>query len=157
MEIKFNTKWKKSKQKRKKTKYRLNAPLHIKHKFLSANLSKALRTKYGRRSFPVRKGDNVKVMRGKFKGKAGKIIDVNLKRLKVSVENLQTQKKDGTKVQIFFLPSNLQIQELNLDDKKRIKALGKNKKPEAEEKTEEKKQDKKKIKHEEKEDVSKKK
>lgn len=123
MKKKFSTKWKSSKQVRKQRKYLANAPLHIRHKLMSANLSKALRQKYSRKSFPVRKGDNVKVMRGKFKGKTGKINNINLKKLRVSIEGLQTQKKDGTKINVYFKPSKIQIQELVLEDKKRIKAL----------------------------------
>jgi len=121
MKQKFSTKWIASKQKRKQRKYLANAPLHIKHKLMGSNLSKILRKKHGKRSFPIRKGDNVKVMRGKFKGKTGKINKVDLMKLRVSVEGLQTQKKDGTKVEVYFKPSNLQIQELILDDKKRMK------------------------------------
>jgi len=119
MKQKFSTKWKASKQVRKQRKYRANAPLHLRHKLISANLSKDLRKRYSRRSFPLRKNDTVKVMRGKFRGKSGKINKVDLKKLKVSIEGLQIQKKDGTKIQSWFVPSNLQIQELILDDKER--------------------------------------
>lgn len=125
MKQKFSTNWIGSKQVRKQRKYRVNAPLHIRHKLLSANLKKELREKYKRRSFPLRKSDTVKVMRGKFKKKTGKISSVNLKKLKVSVEGIQIQKKDGTKVNVYFDPSNLQIIELNMEDKERIKSLEK--------------------------------
>jgi len=128
MKKKFSTKWESSVQKRKQRKYIANAPLHIRHRLISANLSKELRKKYKRRSFPLRKGDNVKVMRGKFKGKTGKISEVDLRKLRVKIEGLQIQKRDGSKVNVYFEPSNLQIQELNLEDKKRILALEKNKK-----------------------------
>ena len=124
----FSVKWKASKQKRKQVKYRANAPLHIKHKFMGANLSKELRKKYSRRSFSLRKGDNAKIMRGKFRGKTGKINEVDLKRLRVSIEGIQKQKKDGTKINVYFYPSNLQIQELDLEDKERIKKLESKKK-----------------------------
>jgi len=123
MKKKFSKKWKASRQKRKQIKYRVNAPLHLRKKFISANLSKELRKKYEKRSFPLRKGDVVKVMRGKFKGKTGKVSEVDLKRLGVSIEGIQRQKRDGTKVNVYFNPSNLQIQELMLEDKKREKAL----------------------------------
>lgn len=122
----FSSSWIASKQKRKQIKYRENAPLHIRHKLMSANLSKELRKKYSKRSFPVRKGDKVKIMRGKFSGKEGKINKVDLKRLRVSIEGIQMQKKDGTKVNVYFDPSKLQIQELNLEDKKRLGAIQKN-------------------------------
>jgi len=136
MKQKFSTKWKASKQPRKQRKYLANAPLHIKRKMLSANLDKILRKKYGRRSFPLRKGDTVKVMRGKFKKKSGKIVGVDIKRGYVAVEGMQITKKDGTKINVKFNPSNLQIKELNLDDKKRLKALQKGKIEESKKKAE---------------------
>lgn len=126
MKKKFSVEWNSSKQPRKQRKYRANAPLHIKHTFMSANLAKLLRKKYNKRSFELKEGDMVKVMRGKFKTKTGKISIVNLKKLKVTIEGIQTQKKDGTKINVFFHPSNLQITELNLGDKEREKALNRN-------------------------------
>ena len=64
-------------------------------------------------------------MSGKFKGKTGKISILNLKKFRVSIEGLQIQKKEGTKVNVNFHPSKLQIQELNLDDKRRVEKLNK--------------------------------
>lgn len=122
MEKKFSIKWQGSKQPRKQRKFLANAPLHIKHKFLSANLSKDLRKKYGKRSLPLRKGDEVLVMRGSFRKKRAKIVEVNLKKSKVILENIQRTKKDGTKVAVSFSPSSVQIQTLSLDDKKRLKS-----------------------------------
>ena len=121
MKSEFSTSWISSRQPRKQRKYRYNAPLHIKHKFLSANLSKQLRKQHSKRALPVRKGDEVLVMRGSFKKKRAKIIEVNMKLTKVALENIQRAKKDGTKVSVYFHPSSLQIQTLNMDDKKRIK------------------------------------
>lgn len=140
MKKKFSKAWKASSQSRKQRKYRANAPLHIRSKMLAANLSKALREKYKKRSFALRKGDNVKIMKGEFKGKTGKIGSIDLQKIKVAIEGIQKTKKDGTKVNVIFDPSNLQIQDLNLDDKMRIKRLrGKekdtgNKKPKEEKK-----------------------
>mgnify|MGYP001567222221 CR=1 FL=1 len=123
MKQKFSTKWKASRQPRKQRKYRFNAPLHILHKFIHANLSKELRKKYGKRSIALRKDDKVKIMRGEFKGKTGKISAIDLKNLKIAIEGMQKSKKEGSKVNVYFHPSNLQIQELNLDDKKRRESL----------------------------------
>jgi large subunit ribosomal protein L24 len=136
MKKQFSTAWKSSKQPRKQRKYVAKAPLHIKRKLLSVNLSKELRTKFGRRNIPVRKGDNVKVMTGKFKGKTGKIIQVFTKKSKVTMEGIQVKKQDGSKANIKLHPSNLQIIELNTDDKKRIQIS--NKKTESKNKTEKK-------------------
>jgi large subunit ribosomal protein L24 len=123
MKRNFSKHWKSSKQPRKQRKYRARAPLHIKQKFLSSNLSKELRKKYQRRSALLRKGDTIKIMRGNFKRKTGRIEKVDIKRTRISIEKIQRTKKDGTKAEVFFDPSNLQIKELNLDDKERIKSL----------------------------------
>ena len=60
-------------------------------------------------------------MRGSFKGKKTKINSVDLKNTSVTLENIQRTKKDGTKVNVYFHPSKLQIITLYLEDKKRIK------------------------------------
>jgi large subunit ribosomal protein L24 len=116
----FSKAWKGSKQPRKQRKYLAKAPLHIKRKLLSVNLAKDLRKKYGKRNVIVRKGDNVKVMTGKFKGKTGKITQVFTKKSKITMEGIQVKKQDGSKANIKLQPSNLQIIDLNLEDKKRI-------------------------------------
>lgn len=128
MKQKFSTKWKASRQPRKQRKYSANAPLHIKRKFMSVNLSKELRKKHEKRNIPLRKGDVVKIKKGKFKGKQGKVLEVKLKRQKIIVEGIQVKKMDGSKVNVKLRPANLQIIELNLEDKKRLKTKEKEKK-----------------------------
>ena len=123
MKKKYSNSWKGSKQPRKQRKYRANAPLHTRHKMASANLSKELRKEYSKRNFPIRKGDSVRIMRGEFRGKVGKVAEVNMKKLKILVEGINRTKKDGTKIGVSFDISNLQIKELNLTDKKRKMAL----------------------------------
>jgi len=122
---KWSKYWKSSKSPRKQRKYRKHAPLHIRHKFLSANLSKELRKKYGKRSLSLRKDDIVKIMRGKFKGKTAKVERVDLKKLKVYLEGINVTTQAGVKRPIPIDPSNLQIIELNLSDKKRVAKLEK--------------------------------
>ncbi len=122
---KFSKNWKRSKNPKKQRKYRKYAPLHIRHKLVSTNLSKELRKKYGRRSISLRKGDVVKIMRGKFKGKTAKVEKVDLKKLKVYLEGISIAKQSGLKRLVPIDPSNLQIVELNLSDKERIKKLKK--------------------------------
>ena len=53
--------------------------------------------------------------------KTGKITAVNVKTSKVIIEGITVKKQDGSKANIKMRPSNLQIIELNLDDKKRMK------------------------------------
>jgi len=125
MKKKFSKNWKSSKQPRKQRKYLANAPLHIRKKFVSSNLSKDLRKNHKKRNIPLKKGDVVKVMRGKFKKKQGKITEINLKSSKVIVDGIQVKKQDGSKVNVKLQPSNLQIIELNTEDKKRFKKIKK--------------------------------
>ncbi|MDD5177746.1 MAG: 50S ribosomal protein L24 [Candidatus Nanoarchaeia archaeon] len=113
--------WNASKSPRKQHKYRYNAPLHIKKKFMNVNLSKDLRKKHGIRNIQIRKGDTVKIMIGKFKKRTGKVTEVDIKQSKVYIENIETIKKDGNKTRYPINASNLQITELNLDDKRRMK------------------------------------
>ena len=114
---------KKSKQPRKQRKARYNAPLHIRHKFMNALLSEELRDKYEKRSFPVRKGDTVKVMRGDDKGKEGKVRSVDLKRERITVEGVVVARSDLSEVPRPIHPSNVMITKLELKDKQRESAL----------------------------------
>ena len=119
MNKKFSTSWKASKRPGKQRKYSANAPLHLKKKFVSVNLSKELRKKYEKRNIPVKKGDMVKIMRGKYKKKQGKITEVKIKSGKIYIEGIQIKKQDGSKANVPIKASNLQIISLNLEDKKR--------------------------------------
>ncbi len=123
MKTKFSASWKKSKQPRKQRKYRYNAPLHVKQKFMHSRLSKELQKKYEKKTFSLRKGDKVKVIRGQFRKHENKIEEVNLKKCRVYVTGIEITKKDGNKTRYLIHPSNLIITELNMDDKMREKVL----------------------------------
>ena len=120
---KFSADWIRSKKQSKQRKYRFNAPLHIKQKLAHSHISKELREKYGKRATSVRKGDKVKIMRGKFKKHEGKVERLDLKKSLVFVSGAESTKKDGTKKLLPLDPSNLMITELNLDDKLRQQTL----------------------------------
>lgn len=90
---------------------------------VSSHLSKELRTQFKRRSLPLRKGDEVEIMKGSYAGKAGKVSRVDLKTYKVYVEGVSRKRTVGTDVQVPMHPSNLKITNLNLDDEFRRKIL----------------------------------
>jgi len=113
----------KSKKPRKQRKFLFTAPLHLRRKFLASHFSKELREKYKTRSLPVRRGDEVEIMRGDFKGKRGKISRVDLKKYKTYIEGITRKRTTGVDVQVPIHPSNLKIINLNLEDKRRIKIL----------------------------------
>lgn len=123
VKLKFSSGWRKSKSPRKQRKYRYDAPLHIKQKFMRAHLSKELRQKHSRRNLSIRKGDRVKIVVGQFKGKNGKVDSVDLKKRKVYIEGVEFSKKDGSKSKYPIDPSNITLTEINLDDKMRNKIL----------------------------------
>lgn len=108
---------------RKQRKFLYKAPLHIRRKMLSGHLSKELRQKYNRRSMPLRKGDEVEVMRGQYTKKRGKISKVNYKKYKVYIEGITRKTTVGTEKLVAFHSSNLKIVDLNLSDKKRMKVI----------------------------------
>lgn len=134
MTKKFSTSWKKSTQPRKQRKFRRNAPLHFKQKFMHSHLSPELRKKYFTRNLQLRTGDKVKILRGSFKKKEGIVEKINLKKERVFITGIEKIKKEGTKLLVPFHPSNLMIIEFNLDDKKRKQKLESKIKPKIQEK-----------------------
>ncbi|VVB73175.1 50S ribosomal protein L24 [uncultured archaeon] len=101
-----------SEKPRQQRKFRYTAPLHLRTHFVHVHLSKDLRAKMKKRAIAVKKGDKVKVMRGKFAGKEGKIMSVNLTRAKVFIEGMAAKKQKGKEVPLAFEPSNLMITEM---------------------------------------------
>eukprot|EP00362_Geleiidae_sp_MMETSP1317_P002151 CAMPEP_0201282516 /NCGR_PEP_ID=MMETSP1317-20130820/5857_1 /ASSEMBLY_ACC=CAM_ASM_000770 /TAXON_ID=187299 /ORGANISM="Undescribed Undescribed, Strain Undescribed" /LENGTH=70 /DNA_ID=CAMNT_0047595417 /DNA_START=6 /DNA_END=218 /DNA_ORIENTATION=- len=63
-----------SSSRRKSRKAHFSAPSNIRRKLMSAHLSTELRNKYNVRALPIRKDDEVMVMRGLFKGHNGRVI-----------------------------------------------------------------------------------
>ena len=77
-----------SSQRRKNRLAHFSAPSHIKYSLLSANLAKDLREKYGIRSLPVRKDDEVLIVRGSNAEVRGKITAVYRKKWCIYVEKV---------------------------------------------------------------------
>ncbi len=112
-----------SKKPKKQRKFLYNAPLHLRHKMVSAHLSRELREKYGFRSIPLRKGDKVRVVRGDYRGKEGKVAEVDLKSYRVHIEGVTHKKVDGTEVYYPVHPSNLVVVDLDTSDDMRMKII----------------------------------
>ena len=115
----FVNSWKRSVQPRKQRKFRTNAPLHTKRKFMAAPLSKELRQKHKTRTMMLRKGDKVKITRGKYKGTIGVIDYLKTKKERVYITNTERTRTDSTKSLYPVHPSKVIIQELVMDDKRR--------------------------------------
>lgn len=107
----------------KQRKALFNMPLHLRHKLFNAPLSSELREKYGVKRLPVRKGDVVRIMRGDWKGHEGKVVRIDLKRVRIFVEGVQRKKADQTPVYYPIHPSKVMIVKLDLSDKWRRKII----------------------------------
>lgn len=112
-----------SRQPRKQRKAMYDAPHHVNRKAMASHLSEELLLKYNRRSITVIKGDEVKVLRGDFAGKTGKIIGIDPPARRVTVDGVINKKADGTEVARAIHPSNLLIVKLNLEDNRRREKL----------------------------------
>ena len=82
---------------------------------MSSSLSKDLRKKYNVRAVPIRKDDEVEVVRGAQKGRSGRVVACYRSKFAVHVERLTVQKANGQTVNIGFDPSNLVITQLKMD------------------------------------------
>ncbi len=112
-----------STQPRKQRGARIRAPLHRRQKYLRARLNPSLAKKYKHRSFQIKKGDTVKILRGDFKGNEGKVANVNLKQESIHVDGITVHKADGSEVPRPIHPSNVMITKLELKDKLRAGKL----------------------------------
>jgi len=92
-------------------------------RILSASLSTELKTDHGRNSYPVRKGDTVKILRGDFAGIEGKITKIDTKRQRLFVEGVSREKVAGTQSNVSVHSSKVMITKLNLDDKWRADSI----------------------------------
>jgi len=121
---KFSKSWISSKKPGKQRKYRANAPIHTKRKMMAGHLSAELRKEHKKRSFPLRVGDKVKVLRGEFKGKLGKVEQIDAKNMKIFVAGAEREKGEGQPASKRPIdPSNVKIITLELGDKKRKASL----------------------------------
>merc|ERR1712228_608914 len=101
---------------RKQRKRQFTAPSHIRRKLMSAPLSKDLRQKYGVRSMPIRKDDEVQVVRGQYKGQqVGKVVQCYRKKFVVYIERIQREKASGASVYVGIHPSKVCIVKLKMD------------------------------------------
>ena len=95
------------------------------NKQICAPLSKDLRKKYSRRSARIVTDDNIKIIRGEYKGLTGKVAKISISTSSVVLEGNKKEKSKGEKVDVFIHSSNVIITSLNTSDKWRLKILEK--------------------------------
>ncbi len=111
--------WVQSSQPKKQRRAYFNAPLHKRQKMMAAPLSPELRQQYGIRNLPVRVGDEVLIMRGMFRGHRGKVVRVDLKRMRIFVQGATIKNSRGEDRYYPIHPSNVMIVKLDLSDPRR--------------------------------------
>lgn len=119
--MKFNTCVSSSRRKTRKAHF--TAPSHERRVIMSAPLSKRLRQKYGIRSLPIRKNDEVVIKRGRYKTQQQqmRVIDVKRAQYVINCEKLSRDKSNGTQVPLNIHPSNVEIVKLYLNgDRQRM-------------------------------------
>ncbi|EFJ24201.1 hypothetical protein SELMODRAFT_227399 [Selaginella moellendorffii] len=104
-----------SSSRRKCRKAHFSAPSSVRRILMSATLSSDLRNKHNVRSVPIRKDDEVQIVRGSFKGREGKVTQVYRKKWVIHVERITREKVNGATVNVGVHPSNVVITKLKLD------------------------------------------
>ncbi|RYO89669.1 hypothetical protein DL766_004067 [Monosporascus sp. MC13-8B] len=104
-----------SSSRRKSRKAHFSAPSSVRRVIMSAPLSKELREKYNVRSIPIRKDDEVEIVRGSNKGREGKVISVYRLKYQIHVERVTRDKASGQSVPLGIHPSKVVIKKLKLD------------------------------------------
>merc|ERR1712075_41385 len=94
-------------------------PSSVRRKIMSAHLNKDLSSKYHVKSMPIRKDDEVIVVRGSHRGREGKVIQVYRKKYVIHIERVTREKSNGSTVNVGIHPSNVSITKLKLDKDRR--------------------------------------
>merc|ERR1712241_601521 len=106
---------------KKQRKRHFQAPSHIRRKLMTSPLSKDLRSKYGVRNIPIRKDDEVQVVRGHYKGQqVGKVVQCYRKKFCVYIERIQREKANGASVYVGIHPSKVCIVKLKMDKDRKL-------------------------------------
>merc|ERR1711976_1085737 len=108
-----------SASRRKSRKAHFTAPSSVRRKIMSAHLNKELIQKYHVKSMPIRKDDEVIVVRGINRGREGKVIQVYRKKYVIHIERVTREKSNGSTVNVGIHPSNVMITKLKLDKDRR--------------------------------------
>merc|ERR1712146_84683 len=108
-----------SSSRRKSRKAHFSAPSSVRRKIMSAHLNKEQSQKYHVKSMPIRKDDEVIVVRGISKGREGKVIQVYRKKYVIHIERVTREKSNGSTVNVGIHPSNVMITKLKLDKDRR--------------------------------------
>lgn len=106
---------------RKQRRNLYTAPSSLRRKIMTVRLSKELRQKHKVRNLPIRKNDVVKIKKGKYRKKGGKVTAVYRKRWCIHIDKITRDKQNGQPVNVPIKTSQCVIETLHLDkDRKEL-------------------------------------
>ncbi|HEV2316460.1 MAG TPA: 50S ribosomal protein L24 [Thermoplasmata archaeon] len=108
---------------RKQRKAAFSAHNFARRRFLTVALSKELRTRYGRRQLPVRKGDTVRVLSGSYEGQEERVAKIDTRGRTLTLDNITVKKADAKLKALPVRPNHLLLTKLNLADTWRRRVL----------------------------------
>jgi large subunit ribosomal protein L24 len=108
---------------RKQRKAVYTASNFARRRYLTVPLSKELRTRYGRRQLPVRKGDTVRVISGSYEGQEERVAKINTRTCTLTLDNITVKKADQKLKPLPVRPNHLLLTRLNLSDAWRRRVL----------------------------------
>ena len=111
--VKFNDQVSSSRRKQRRAHFSSDSA--ARRERMAAPLNSELRAKHGVRSLPVRKDDEVLIIRGDHKGREGKVVQVYRKKWAIYVDKVTREKANGTTVQIPVNASKVVLTKLRLD------------------------------------------
>ena len=103
-----------------------------KSKLISVRLSKDLQKKYNVKKMPVHKGDSVYITAGDFVGTEGKVLTVDYKKQRLTIDGISREKADKSKILYPIHTSKMIIRRFGKMDKSRKKILERRAKKELE-------------------------
>ena len=112
-----------SRQPRHQRKAEFTAHTFERRRRMSVPLSRELRTRYGRRSLPVRKGDTVRILSGSYVGREERVAKVDRRSYAVTLDNVTGKTGDQKLKPLPIRLSHLVLTRLNLADPWRRRVL----------------------------------
>jgi large subunit ribosomal protein L26e len=114
-----------SSSRRKNRKRYFQSHSNFRRTMMSSPLSKNLQLKYNVKSLPIRKDDEVKIIRGNMKGKIGKVIQCHRKNFSIYIEDITCFKTGKSLSYVPISSSNVVITNLTLTNERKLSFLKK--------------------------------
>jgi large subunit ribosomal protein L24 len=109
---------------RKQRKRQIEAPQHQRKKMVRGHLAPKYLEAGKKRSLTIRKGDQVRIMRGEQRGEEGKVEKVDLKNFMITIEGVTQAKADESQAARKIHPSNIMIIKPDMSDRRRLMKFG---------------------------------